>query len=131
VRTDRDPSKRILVVEDDRAICSAVVELLVEEGYAVEAAGDGKQALEIVEERPPSAILLDLMMPVMDGWTFLSVCRADVRCREIPIVVMSAAYNLQEHVARLTSLGARAVISKPFDLQAVLDIMQRYAPLRS
>jgi len=122
-------NRRILVVEDDHEIRSTLVELLQDEGYAVEAAGDGKKALEIVGRLPPSAILLDLMMPVMDGWAFLSECRADPRCREIPIVVMSAAYNLPASIKQLTNHGVRAVIAKPFDVQALLRLVRRYAPL--
>lgn len=122
-------TKRILVVEDDHEIRSTLVELLQDEGYAVEEAGNGKKALEAIRRLPPSAILLDLMMPVMDGWAFLSVCRSDPRCRDIPIVVMSATHNLHMHVKQLMEQGAHAVIAKPFDVQAVVGLVQRYAPI--
>jgi CheY-like chemotaxis protein len=121
--------QRILVVEDDQDIRSTLVELLQDEGYAVEAVRDGQSALEAVGTLHPSAILLDLMMPVMDGWAFLSACRGDARCRDIPIVVISAAYNLHRHVKQLTDQGVRAIISKPFDLQTLLTTVQRYAPI--
>jgi len=122
-------NRRILVIEDDQEIRSTLVELLQDEGYAVEAAGDGKKALDVLGRLSASAILLDLMMPVMDGWAFLSACRADPRCREIPIVVLSAAYDLHKHFKQLTAQGVRAVVAKPFDLQALLALVQHYAPL--
>lgn len=119
----------ILVVEDDREIRSALAELLQDEGYTVEVAGDGEKALERLRTFSPRAILLDLMLPVMDGWTFLSECRGDPRCHDIPIVVMSAAHDLHTHVEQLTRQGVRAVIGKPFDLQALLGLLHRYAPI--
>jgi CheY-like chemotaxis protein len=71
------------------------------------------------------------MMPVMDGWDFIVRCRALPRCRDIPIIVMSAGYTLRTAAERLCDLGARAVIAKPFDLDALVRLVQLYAPLQS
>ena len=129
MRTFEHPApQRILVVEDNHEIRSAVVELLRDEGYAVEVAGNGKAALDIVGKQHLSAILLDLMLPVMDGWAFLSECRSNPRCRDIPIIVMSAAHNLELQVKRLKQQGVGAVIAKPFDVEALLGVVQRFAP---
>ena len=120
----------ILVVEDDRDLRESLGDALRLEGYDVVCVEHGEAALRhLATGARPCVILLDLMMPVMDGWAFLSACRADPRCREIPIVVMSAAYDLHKHFKQLTAQGVRAVVAKPFDLQVLLALVQHYAPL--
>src|SRR5207249_1817499 len=71
---------RVLVVEDEAAIRGALIEALADEGYDTVAAANGAIALDVVREAPPDVIILDLMMPVMDGWQFLSRCREDDLC---------------------------------------------------
>ena len=86
------PPHRVLVVEDDPAICSALSEALREEGFDVLSAANGLAALDQLRAGPPpSAIVLDLMMPVMDGWDFRSVQLQDPGLRDIPVVVVTAA----------------------------------------
>jgi CheY-like chemotaxis protein len=84
-------AQRILVVEDDDDVRESIAETVSRAGYEVSTARHGREALEMIEhaDEPPSAVLLDLMMPVMDGWTFLS--KLGDRRRQIPVVVMSAA----------------------------------------
>jgi CheY-like chemotaxis protein len=120
---------RVLVVDDDPVIRSTVAELLLDEGYQVQEAGDGAEALEIVRASTPNAIVLDLMMPVLDGWAFVDHCRADPTCADVPIVVMSATHGLHQTAERLHAMGVRAVLAKPFDVEALIAIVQRYAPL--
>jgi CheY-like chemotaxis protein len=82
----------VLIVDDDRCIREALSELLVDEGYAVKAAEDGQQALEICRSSPaPDVILLDLAMPVMDGLEFARVKAAEPLLSQIPICVMTAS----------------------------------------
>jgi CheY-like chemotaxis protein len=119
----------VLVVEDDDDIRSTLAELLSMEGYAVATAANGKQALRMASHAAPDAIVLDLMMPVMDGWGFLASYRSLPRYRDVPIVVMSAAYSLRTAAERLCNLGVRAVIAKPFDLDALVALVHHYAPL--
>lgn len=123
--------QQILVVEDDGEIRSVLAELLAQEGYQVASAPNGKEALDLIGRVVPKAILLDLMMPVMDGWTFMSKCRNNPVCREIPIVVLSAAHGLQAQAERLKEEGIRAVLPKPFDVDALLGTVHRIAPLAS
>ncbi len=100
----------VLVVDDDDAIRSVMAEALVVLGYRTVEAIDGLEALEILERGlVPSAVVLDLMMPRMDGWTFLRRLRADPRFAELPVVVATAAIDPPE--------GADAVLRKPFDLE--------------
>lgn len=92
------------------------------DGFAVETARNGAEALELISERPPSGIILDLMMPVMTGWQFLEECRSRNLCVGTPIVVMSAYNKLPEEAA---SLGVRGCIAKPFDLDVLLGAIER------
>jgi CheY-like chemotaxis protein len=114
--------RHILVVDDDPTVSLTVAEALRDDGYAVETAENGLIALEKIRQSPPVVVVLDLMMPVMDGWTFLERCRADEHCPDSRIVVLSAA-----HRSATADLGAAAFVSKPFDLNALLDTVERLA----
>ena len=113
---------RVLVVDDEEPIRSTLTEALELEGYAVQAASNGAEAVELVRHFRPSAIVLDLMMPVMNGWEFLERCRADALCRDTPVVVMSAYRKLPQEAA---TLGVKACIAKPFDLDVLLGAVDR------
>jgi CheY-like chemotaxis protein len=128
-RVGMTSTKRVLVVDDDRDIRCAVAEALVQEGYAVETASNGLQALNVASRVSLDAIVLDLMMPVMDGWSFLARCRTRPWCHEVPIVAMSAAYAPRAAGERLRELGVRVVVTKPFDLESLIGTVQAYAPL--
>src|SRR3954462_5227726 len=87
-----EPSGTILVVEDDHDVRVAVRNTLEDEGYRVLSVTDGRRALELLERgaEPPSVNLLDLMLPVMDGWELAARLRASARLCRIPVVVMTA-----------------------------------------
>jgi CheY-like chemotaxis protein len=114
--------KCILVVDDDDAIRGVIAETLELEGYGVECAADGLQALEKLKISIPDAIVLDLMMPVMDGWTFLERCRRDHLCPGTPILVTSAAQKLE---AAAPKLQVEACLAKPFDLDDLIGSVER------
>ena len=117
--------KSILVVEDDRAIRETVVDLLKDEGFAnVTAVRHGKEALTFLESAPtlPSLILLDLMMPVMDGETFLRTVQAHPTeaLRSVPVVVLTAS-------RRRTQLpGCVTWLDKPIDIERLLELCAKY-----
>jgi CheY-like chemotaxis protein len=119
---------QILVVEDDEAIRGLVAEVLRDDGYDVSEAANGAEALEFVGVNSPDLIVLDLMMPVMDGWTFVERCRRSGRCREVPIVVTSASHDLPNTAERLRAFGVRTCLAKPFDVDGLLALVERYAP---
>ena len=85
--------------------------------------------MQCARDAAPAAILLDLMMPVLDGWGFLHARRQQSICPGVPVLVMSAAHGLQEVTMRLKQLGIRAVLAKPFDAVALIALIQHYAPL--
>lgn len=119
---------QILVVEDDNAIRGLVTELLRDDGYDVREATNGIEALERLQEQRPDLIVLDLMMPVMDGWRFVEECRREPGCGEVPIVVTSASHDLPRTAEKLRSFGVRTCLAKPFDLDGLLALVERYAP---
>src|SRR6266508_5826940 len=115
---------RILIVEDDPAVRAALSELLRERGYEVACATDGKDALAQLGTRPaPSLILLDLAMPVMDGWSFRAEQRRDPKLAGIPTVVLSATPAADAHA--LDGFEPDAALSKPFDFDRLVETVHR------
>ena len=115
------PNPTVLVVDDDAAILRTVTEILSDEGYTVLTATNGAEALTILAEASPRVILLDMRMPVMDGWQFARA--RDERQRAIPLVVMTAAQDARQWAREV---GAAAYLAKPFDLAELLDTVERH-----
>jgi len=109
------------VVDDDPDILEALSEILESEGFAIRQARNGQEALEILETVSPNLILLDLMMPVMDGWEFAEKMRRRVDWSQIPVIVLSADRNIG---GRARELGALGYLAKPFELSALLSLVQ-------
>jgi CheY-like chemotaxis protein len=116
-------SARILLVEDDPALRTALAEVLREYGYEVACAADGLDALAKLDGCSPSVILLDLAMPVMDGWSFRAVQRRDPRYATIPTVVLSA--SLTTDARSLADLHPDAALAKPFEIERLIETVQR------
>jgi CheY-like chemotaxis protein len=114
----------ILVVDDDPAIRRFVAEALRDEGYQVAEAGDGRAALSAVDHDRPGLILLDMTMPVMDGWQFAAAYRR-LPGPHAPIVCVTAAHRVAERAAQIE---AEAALPKPFDLDGLLDLVARFVP---
>jgi len=113
---------RVLVVDDDPAIREFVGQALEDEGYEVRLAVNGQDALTTLFEWQANLIVLDLMMPTMDGWTFRDRQREVASLAGIPVIVMSAARNL---VGQTDRLAANAILPKPFDLDTLLMETER------
>ena len=112
----------VLVVEDDHDIRVSVRNLLEDEGYRVLTVTDGRAALDLLEHAKPSPslIILDLMLPVMDGWQFAERLRALPRLAGIPIVIMSAYQDPPPPEAVV------AFVKKPIDSDLLLHVVDRY-----
>ncbi len=110
----------ILVVDDEPSIREVVALTLEDEGYRVETAANGCEALTKMREDPPSGVVLDMMMPVMDGAQFLRAWRSEPPSRRVPVVVMSA----NRESADALTLGAADFIAKPFDVDDLLHLVE-------
>jgi CheY-like chemotaxis protein len=122
----RAMSASVLIVEDDLATRTAVSLFLEVEGYAAAAAANGRQALEYLRSATamPRFILLDLMMPVMDGWQFLAERHKDPTLAAVPVVIFTASGGGEE--SNLRKLGADDVLHKPADPDELLAVVGRY-----
>ena len=108
--------RNILVVEDDRNICDLIHMYLVKEGFDVRIAGDGGKAIEEFQKQVPDLILLDIMLPVMDGWAVLKKIREHDKT---PVIMLTAKGETEDKVTGLEG-GADDYIVKPFEMKEVL-----------
>src|SRR5207302_2550929 len=123
VDSSRRPS--VLVIEDEHAIRVMLHEHLDHEGYAVETVDSIAEGLERIANHQPDVILLDLMLPRLDGWTFLRQRQDDPALTGIPVLVISAAP--QQRLLEAKELGADAFLSKPFDLGVLNALVRSFA----
>jgi CheY-like chemotaxis protein len=107
---------RLLIVDDDVDLGQTLADALIDAGYDAVTACDAQLALQLSHNAPPSLILLDLMMPAMNGWQFRERQLQDRRTRDIPVVVMTASGDLRRHPLR-----ADAFLYKPFTLDQLLE----------
>lgn len=113
----------ILVVDDDPDIREVVRDILEGEGYRVATAANGAEALRVLEQQPAALVLLDMRMPVLNGWDFAAALRA--RGARTPILVMTAAQSARRWAEEI---GAQGYIAKPFDLSELLTAIERLLP---
>jgi DNA-binding response OmpR family regulator len=109
---------RILIVEDEEILATTLCEVLEDEGYDASTARNGQDALRMMAERPADLVLLDLMMPLMDGTAFLTAKALDANVQHVPVVVMTSASR-----SALQGLGVAGFLAKPFKLDALLDVI--------
>ena len=119
-RTAVDASRFVLVVDDDPDLLDVTSFVIETEGMAVATARNGAEALALLRAgRQPWLVLLDLMMPVMNGWEFLAAIANDPLLQELPVVVLTAAEHTQVP-------GALEVLSKPMDLAELLRVVEHH-----
>jgi CheY-like chemotaxis protein len=116
--------RQLLVIDDDPTIREMLEMVLDSEGYEVVTAPHGAAGLALLDQIVPHAILLDMKMPVMDGWTFLELYRRRPNPKP-PIVVVTAA---QDDLRRAAEVGADAYVAKPFAIDELLRVLDRCAP---
>jgi two-component system response regulator BaeR len=110
------PARRVLVVEDDAKIAQLLLDYLRSDGFEADAVGDGQQALDMVRQSVPAAIVLDLMLPGLDG---LGVCRAVRTFSDVPILMLTARVDEVDRLLGLDS-GADDYVCKPFSPREVV-----------
>lgn len=117
--TDHSP---VLIVEDDADLREMMAQLLSLEGYRTQAVANGQEALSILRRGDrPDLILLDLMMPVMDGWEFRRRQMQDPQIADVPVVVLSAL-----DPSRAVDLAGAAFLKKPLDFDRLLELVRRF-----
>jgi twitching motility two-component system response regulator PilG len=114
---------RILVVEDEESLLKLESILLSAKGYNVTGVMDGKSALEEVMANPPDLVLLDVMLPELDGFEVCRLIKENPDIRHIPVVLLTAKKNSQD-IERGRQVGCDAYITKPFKSSKVLDVIQ-------
>ncbi|MBK9517008.1 MAG: response regulator [Anaeromyxobacter sp.] len=112
---------KILIVDDDSGIRDTLADCLEGEGYDVAGARNGAEGLEHLSVHRPDLILLDLLMPVMNGHQFLARLRADATTRDIPVLLMTGASGRTTQALP----PADAVLPKPFELDELLELVKR------
>ncbi len=119
-------AKTVLIVEDDRNIADLLRLYLEKEGYEVVIANDGLKGVELFKSSQPSLVLLDVMLPGMDGW---GVCRAIRSESKTPIIMLTAKSETEDKVSGLKQ-GADDYITKPFEMKEVLARIEAVLPQR-
>jgi CheY-like chemotaxis protein len=119
--------KHILIIEDDEVILSLLKELLESENYYISTAENGETALALLSEKiktksKPDLILLDLMMPVMNGFQFMKKQSEDPEIKNIPVVVMSADSQIKEKLRNTTAV---TFFRKPVKIATIIEIIER------
>ncbi|WP_437631033.1 sigma-54-dependent transcriptional regulator [Sorangium sp. So ce854] len=122
MNAEKKQSSRVLVVDDEASARSGLEKLLRQEGYAVDAAGDGAEALEIAAERPPDVVVTDLKMPKMDGMALLGKLRE--QDPSLPVIVVTAFGDVTSAVQAMRA-GAEDYLTKPVDFDALLLSIER------
>ncbi len=115
---ERRDGQRILIVDDEAAVADLIEAVLVGEGYTVAIARDGIQGILLARDWKPDLVLMDIMLPGVDGTTAIRRLKADPATADLPIVAMSAGRTIRRQSSELTD--ADAALSKPFDIEALL-----------
>ena len=117
----------VLVVDDDQGVREVVRANLELEGYAVREAASANEGLAVLEEDPPDLILLDVMMPEVDGWEMLRRIQERFGAGAVPVIVFSGQLE-EQAVSQAASRGARGFVGKPFDPQQLVDQAKQIVP---
>lgn len=124
-QTGTAPDKQILVVDDDPLIARLLKEPLEKAGYSVKVASHGLEALQTVKDRRPDLIILDILMPMLDGFKTARLLKFDKRFKDIPIIVLTSRATEGERKIG-EQVGANEFLLKPFRLPQVLEVVRRY-----
>ena len=115
---DGQSSQRILIVDDEASVADLIEAVLVSEGYTVAIARDGIQGILLARDWKPDLVLMDVMLPGIDGTTAIRRLKSDPETSELPIVAMSAGRTIRRQSNELSD--ADAALAKPFDIEALL-----------
>ncbi len=117
--------KRILCIEDEQEMIELIRLILTRRGFEVKGANGGKEGLEAIRTQRPDLVLLDLMMPDMDGWEVYQQMKADEQMRDIPVIVVTAKAQSIDKVLGLHIAKVDDYIAKPFSPQELMNSVER------
>jgi DNA-binding response OmpR family regulator len=116
--------KRILVIDDDIDVLRTTSKTLEEAGYAVEQVQSGREGIKSIWDGPPDLVVLDVVMPELNGWDVLRAIRGDEATAKLPVVMLTVL-DEEEHVAHGWELGADFYLTKPFSPADLVDVVNR------
>lgn len=117
--------KKILIVEDEESLLKLESILLISKGFDVKGVSNGKAALTAIEEEKPDLVLLDIMLPEIDGFEVCKLIKSDPATRHIPVIMLTAKKS-REDMVRSEAVGADWYITKPFKSAMVIETIQRF-----
>jgi DNA-binding response OmpR family regulator len=120
-----ETGRSVVYIEDDQEMIDLVMLILTRRGFQVRGANGGRNGLDIIFKDPPDLVLLDLMMPGMDGWEVYQQLKANERTRHIPVIVITAKAQAIDRVLGLHIAKVDDYIAKPFRPQELLDSIER------
>ena len=118
-------SRKVVYIEDEQEMIELVRLILVRKGYEVIGASGGREGLDMIRRELPDVVLLDLMMPDMDGWDVYQQMKADDATRQIPVIVVTAKAQNIDKVLGLHIAKVEDYISKPFSPQELVNSLER------
>ena len=122
---DQTPVKKILCVEDEPEMIDLIRLILARKGFDVHGAAGGLEGIKMIREMHPDLVLLDLMMPDMDGWEVYQQMKADSATRDIPVIVVTAKAQNIDKVLGLHIAKVDDYIAKPFSPQELMDSVDK------
>jgi two-component system response regulator VicR len=122
---ESNKSRLIVYIEDDTEMIDLVTLILNRRGYQVKGAHGGHQGLDLVQKEPPDLILLDLMMPDLDGWDLYQQLKANETTRDIPVIIITAKAQAIDRVLGLHIAKVEDYISKPFRPQELIESIEK------
>lgn len=117
--------KKILLVDDEKDLILLNKVMLEAHGYEIVSANDGKEALEVVTSEKPDLIIMDIKMPVMDGYEALTRLKKDLKTKSIPVIMLTALGD-SESLFKAECLEASEYVTKSFESQDLLELIKRY-----
>lgn len=124
MKSDQAKPTAVVYIEDDPELIELVTLILNHQGFEIRGALDGQYGLDLILSEPPDLILLDLMMPGMDGWDVYTRLKAEEKTRPIPVIIISAKAQAVDRVLGLSIAKVDAYLSKPFRPQELIDSIQ-------
>jgi two-component system alkaline phosphatase synthesis response regulator PhoP len=118
--------KKILVVDNEPDILKIVTFRLGKMGYEVLTAADGQEGLDLIREKKPNLVLLDLRLPVLDGNEVCKQVKSDEKLKKIPIILLTATDSIGKNAEKAKELGANDYMMKPFDLDKLVEKIKKY-----